>query len=60
MRLQNSTAGQTRLFGHAPQSDNLIANPVAGAGIDQVAQVSKIQFLQSLPVSEDLRSPTPI
>ena len=41
-------------------SDSLIANPVAGAGIDQIAQVSNIEFLQSLLVSEDLGLPTPI
>jgi Flp pilus assembly protein TadG len=35
-------------------SDNLIANLVVGAGTDQVAQVSNIEFLQSLPASEDL------
>jgi Flp pilus assembly protein TadG len=34
--------------------DSLIANPIVGAGINQVAQVSNIAFLQSLPVSEDL------
>jgi Flp pilus assembly protein TadG len=34
--------------------DNLITNPVAGAGVGQIAQVSNVEFLQSLPVSEDL------
>ena len=32
--------------------DNLVANSVAGTG--QVAEVSNVEFLQSLPVSEDL------
>jgi Flp pilus assembly protein TadG len=32
----------------------LIANPVAGAGMDQTVQVSRIDFLQSLPVNDDL------
>jgi Flp pilus assembly protein TadG len=34
--------------------DNLIANPVAGAGVDQIAQVANVEFLQSLPISDDL------
>jgi Flp pilus assembly protein TadG len=33
---------------------DLIANPVAGAGGDQNVRVSNIAFLQSLPVSDDL------
>lgn len=33
---------------------NLIANPVAGAGVDQVVQISSIDFLRTLPVSDDL------
>src|ERR1700733_4041748 len=33
---------------------NLIANPVTGAGIEEVAQVSAIDFLQTLPDSDDL------
>jgi len=33
---------------------NLITNPVAGAGGDQNVQVGSIAFLQSLPVSDDL------
>ena len=33
---------------------NLINNPISGAEIGQTAQVSNIQFLQSLPVSDDL------
>src|SRR6202034_1359908 len=32
----------------------LIANPVAGSGMDQPVQVSRIDFLQSLPVNDDL------
>ena len=32
----------------------LIANPVAGAGMDQTVQVSRVDFLQSLPVNDDL------
>ena len=33
---------------------DLIANPVKGAGIDDVAQVARIDFLRSLPASDDL------
>ena len=33
---------------------NLLANPVAGAGIGQTAQVSSIEFLRSLPLQDDL------
>jgi len=33
---------------------NLIANPIVGAGIDKTAQVTGIDFLQSLPASDDL------
>jgi Flp pilus assembly protein TadG len=32
----------------------LIANPVAGAGTDQTVQVNHVDFLQSLPVNDDL------
>ena len=32
----------------------LIANPVSGTGIEQVAQVSSVDFLRSLPPSDDL------
>ena len=32
----------------------LIANPVTGAGIEQVAEVSRVDFLRSLPPSDDL------
>ena len=32
----------------------LIANPVTGAGIEQVAEVSSVDFLRSLPPSDDL------
>src|ERR1700733_13572374 len=32
----------------------LIANPVSGTGIEQVAQVSNIDLLRSLPPSDDL------
>lgn len=34
--------------------DNLIANPIVGAGNDRVAQVANVEFLRSLPVSQDL------
>ena len=34
--------------------DDLIANAIAGAGTDQAAQVSNVEFLQSLPVRQDL------
>ena len=33
---------------------DLIANPVAGGGIGQVAEVADIDFLRSLPASDDL------
>jgi Flp pilus assembly protein TadG len=33
---------------------NLIANPVTGAGINQIAEVAGIDFLRSLPASDDL------
>ncbi len=33
---------------------NLIANPVAAAGIGQIAQVSSIEFLSSLPAEDNL------
>jgi len=33
---------------------SLVANPVTGTGIDQTAQASRIDFLQSLPASDDL------
>ena len=33
---------------------NLLANPIAGAGIGETAQVDSIEFLSSLPVSDDL------
>src|SRR5580692_6276032 len=33
---------------------NLIANPVTGAGINQFAEVAGIDFLRSLPPSDDL------
>ena len=32
----------------------LIANPITGAGIEQVAEVSSVDFLRSLPPSDDL------
>jgi Flp pilus assembly protein TadG len=53
--LPNATGGETRLFGRAPQA--ITSSPIRspGAGIDQVAQVSNMELLQSLPVSEDLR-----
>jgi Flp pilus assembly protein TadG len=33
---------------------DLVANPVRGAGIDRVAEVAGIDFLRSLPLSDDL------
>lgn len=33
---------------------NLIVNPVTGAGINQVAEVARIDFLRTLPPSDDL------
>jgi hypothetical protein len=33
---------------------NLLNNPVSGAGVGQVAQVSSIEFLSSLPADDDL------
>jgi hypothetical protein len=33
---------------------NLIANPVVGTGVDQTVKVSGIDFLRSLPASDDL------
>src|SRR5215471_6613830 len=33
---------------------DLIKNPIAGAGISQTAEVTSIDFLQSLPASDDL------
>jgi hypothetical protein len=33
---------------------DLLSNPVSGAGIDQVARVSSIEFLSSLPANDDL------
>jgi Flp pilus assembly protein TadG len=33
---------------------NLLNNPVAGAGVGQIARVSSIEFLSSLPANDDL------
>jgi Flp pilus assembly protein TadG len=33
---------------------NLVANPIAGAGIGKTAEVAGIDFLRSLPISDDL------
>jgi Flp pilus assembly protein TadG len=39
--------------------DGLVANPVAGAGIRQVAEVAGVDFLRALPASDDLPVTSP-